>query len=134
MCEGDIVVSGWGDSVESASMSRPHLMLRSAIDSLNGAMVGYVMSSEEVDRVLSDLAYAVTQPTLPVYEIEEQLSVLSGRIPPQLFDSIASTLADFKKVCEEQVGSEVQPLILHLLGLMAVATDSPGNDILTDRS
>ena len=107
--EGDLSVSGWGDSIESASMSRPHLMLRAAIDSLNGAMAGYVMSSEEVDRVLSDLAYAVTQPTLPVYEIEEQLSVLSGRIPPQLFDSIASTLADFKRVCEEQVGSEVQP-------------------------
>jgi acetyl-CoA carboxylase / biotin carboxylase 1 len=107
--EGDLVVAGWGDNAGSLSSARPHLMLRSALDSLNGAMAGFVMSSDTVDRVMSDLAYAVTQPTLPVYEIEEQLSVLSGRIPSPLFDSIAATLDDFKAVCEEQGSSEVQP-------------------------
>ncbi len=57
---------------------------------------------------MSDLAFAVAQPTLPVCEIEEQLSVLSGRFPANLFDGISNTLGDFRKAFEEQQGSEVQ--------------------------
>ena len=83
-------------------------MLRAALDSLNGAMAGYVLSAEAIDRAFCDLAYAVTQPTLPVYEIQEKLSVLTGRIPSDLFDKIAGTLTEFNKACEEQGSSEVQ--------------------------
>jgi acetyl-CoA carboxylase/biotin carboxylase 1 len=106
--EGDLKVPGWGGLGETWSGGRPHLMFRSAIESLNIAMAGFVLSTETIDRALSDLTFAVTQPTLPVCEIEEQLSVLSGRIPSNLFDSIAETLNDFKKTHEEQGGSEVQ--------------------------
>ena len=61
-----------------------------------------------IELALSDLAVAVTQPTLPVFEIEEQLSVLSGRIPASLFDAISLILSDFKASCEANAGSGVQ--------------------------
>jgi acetyl-CoA carboxylase/biotin carboxylase 1 len=79
--EGDLSVSGWGTSAAS-SRGRPHLLLRSAIDKLQEGMAGYILNEHDVDLALDDLQRAVTDPTLAVYEIDEQLSVLSGRIPP----------------------------------------------------
>lgn len=105
---GDLVVPGWGLFSDTFSSSRPHLMMRAALDILNGCMAGYVITSDDADRAMSDLAYAVTQPLLPVYEVQEQLSVLTGRIPPNLFAAISDSLKEFKKACDDQLGSEVQ--------------------------
>jgi hypothetical protein len=54
------------------------------------------------------LGTAATNPLLPVCEIEEQLSVLSGRIPGFLSERIISVLTDFKNSCQAQAGSGVQ--------------------------
>ncbi len=83
-------------------------MLRAATEKLNEAMAGYSLSKEEIDGAMSNLGIAVMEPTLPVFEIEEQLSVLSGRIPAKLFEGIAQLLNDFKTKCEIQAGSGVQ--------------------------
>ena len=105
--EGDLQVSGWGNAA-SSTVGGPHLLLRSAIEKLEGGMAGYSLSESTVELALEDLHYAVTDPTLSVYEIDEQLSVLSGRIPGKLFDEIRSMIADFKKRCGEASGSGVQ--------------------------
>merc|ERR1719410_1040191 len=42
---------------------------------------------------------------LPVYETEEQLSVLVGRIDATLFSDISTYLTDFEKSCEGDDGS-----------------------------
>lgn len=104
---GDLNVSGWGTSAVSRG-GLPHILLRNAIEKLEGGMAGYILNSTDVDLALEDLEYAVTDPTLAVYEIEEQLSVLSGRIPAMLFDDISTTMADFKTMCTEASGSGVQ--------------------------
>jgi acetyl-CoA carboxylase / biotin carboxylase 1 len=93
---------------KSTAEATPHLMLRAAIDKLDGAMSGFLMSSYAIETALSNLAIAVTRPTLPVFEIKEQLSVLSGRIPSSLSESISSILGDFTSACEMQAGSGVE--------------------------
>jgi acetyl/propionyl-CoA carboxylase alpha subunit len=113
--EGDLKVTGWGNLGQSSTRLRPHLLLRAAVDKLNEAMSGYILSKEEIDGALSNLGIAVTEPTLPVFEIEEQVSVLSGRIPPKLFRGISQVLEDFKRTCEMQAGSGVQHRCVHRL-------------------
>lgn len=105
--DGDLQVSS-SSSVNSSAEGRPHLMLRSAIDTLSEAMSGYRLSSDAIENALSNLARAVTKPTLPVFEIEERLSVLSGRIPAALFDSITSILEEFRLSSENQEQSGVE--------------------------
>ena len=105
--EGDLGVSGWGTSAASSG-GRPHLLLRSAIDKLQEGMAGYILNEHDVDLALDDLQRAVTDPTLAVYEIDEQLSVLSGRIPAKLFHEISTMIANFKTMYNEASGSGVQ--------------------------
>jgi len=89
-------------------MKRPHLLLRNAIAKLNGAVDGYILSEEAIDQAMSDLADAVMSPELPVLEIDEQLSVLRGRISGRLFESISAILAEYNALIAEQAGSGVQ--------------------------
>jgi acetyl-CoA carboxylase/biotin carboxylase 1 len=105
--EGDLNVDGWGASAPS-NAGRPLLLLRNAIEKLEGGMAGYILSEKAVDFALEDLQSAVTDPTLAVYEIGEQLSVLSGRIPAKLFDGISGMIAEFKEMCGEASGSGMQ--------------------------
>lgn len=93
--EGQLDIAGWGALARPSDAKRPHLVLRAAMDQLEGAMSGYVMEEEEVDIAMEDMATAVTDPALPVLEIEEQLSVLSGRVPPSLQGGIKGTLNEF---------------------------------------
>lgn len=104
--EGDLAVDGWAVFGESPT-GRPHLLLRSSFDKLNAAMSGYKLSREEIETAWSDLSRAVVDPMLPTFEIEEQLSILSGRIPPALSDSIAASLLEFRSTAGEQFGSGV---------------------------
>lgn len=106
VCEfqGDLAVDGWGSSGRSRSGTRPHMLLRSAVDRLTAAMSGYRLGGDEIEAAFSDLGTAVTDPMLPVFEIQEQLSVLSGRIPSNLFESISFVLNEYSRSCELQSG------------------------------
>jgi acetyl-CoA carboxylase/biotin carboxylase 1 len=106
--EGDLEVAGWGASARTQFGGRPHLILRSALDKLNSAMNGYKLGHDETDIALADLAVAATHALLPLNEIEEQLSVLSGRIPAVLAEGIQSVLTDFKVSAERQAGTGLQ--------------------------
>jgi len=105
---GDLVVDGWGVSGRSLTGTRPHLLLRSAVDRISAAMSGYRLGREVIEGSLSDLGMAVTDPWLPVFEIQEQLSVLSGRIPSSLFESISSVLTEYSRSCELQAGVQLR--------------------------
>jgi acetyl-CoA carboxylase/biotin carboxylase 1 len=103
---GYLRVDGWGASSRPADAKRPNLVLRAAIDVLDGAMSGFILDKQEVDLAMEDLAIAVTDASLPMLEIDEQLSVLSGRIPAKLFDTITKIIAGFRNLV--QAGSGVQ--------------------------
>lgn len=105
--EGDLSVAGWGASAQVRNVSRPHLMLRQAVEKIEEGMAGYVLSPKDVEAAIQDLEFAVTDPILPVLEIDEQLSVLTGRIPADLFSTICGMIQDFKSKCTENSGSGV---------------------------
>lgn len=86
----------------------PHLVLRTAIEKLDSAMSGYLLSEAAIDALFSNLASSVTRPYLPVIEVKEQMAVLSGRIPASLSDSIMKCLVDFSNQCDMQAGSGVE--------------------------
>jgi acetyl-CoA carboxylase/biotin carboxylase 1 len=100
--------AGTGPAGAPPTNRRPHLLLRGAIEKLNGAVSGFLMSEEAIDLAMEDLSAAVMDPELPVLEIDEQLSVLSGRLPSKLFENIQSILKDHKALVMEQAGSGVQ--------------------------
>jgi acetyl-CoA carboxylase/biotin carboxylase 1 len=106
--EGNLAVAGWGATGRSPGQLRPHLLFRSAMGKLEAAMSGFKLSNEEIASAFTDLGVAVTNPMLPVYEIQEQLSVLSGRIPTCLFGSISSILSKFSSSCETKAGTGIQ--------------------------
>lgn len=71
-------------------------------------MSGYVLSADAIETALAKLDLAVAQPTLPIFDVQEKLSVLSGRIPGSLFDQVSSTLDEFNKSCKQKIGSGVE--------------------------
>ena len=105
---GVLQVNGWGASIRPADAKLPHLVLRAAIETLNGSMSGFSLSKSEVDTAMEDLTAAVTDATLPMLEIDEQFSVLSGRIPAKLFENISSIIREFRAMVQGQGGSGVQ--------------------------
>lgn len=117
ICTSPLQVSGWGIQVSSNSTNtnmdtktsqRPHLLLRDAIDKLNCVISGYSLSSTTIENALYHISIAVTQPTLPVYEIQEYLSSLSNRIPATLYNNITSILNDFKQTYEQNMNSGIE--------------------------
>jgi acetyl-CoA carboxylase / biotin carboxylase 1 len=92
----------------SSAEVTPHLLLRTSIDKLECAMSGYLLSSDAIESSFSNLASAVTRPFLPVMEVKEQLSVLTGRIPSSLNDMISSCIGDFSTKCSIQAGSGLE--------------------------
>jgi acetyl-CoA carboxylase / biotin carboxylase 1 len=106
--EGDLKVNHTATSTSAPSTKRPHLLFRGAMEKLNEAISGYVLSEETIEGAMSDLADAVMDPELPVLEIDEQLSVLTGRIPGNLYDGISLILSDQKQQIAKQAGSGVQ--------------------------
>ena len=99
--EGDLAIEGWNSSPTNASLERPHLTLRRALEILNGGIAGYVVSKDTLQEAMDDLLIAVSTPSLPAYEISEQLSVLSGRIDADLFDELTKMLTNFQLTCSE---------------------------------
>jgi len=105
--EGSLGVTGWGVEEES-NKSRPYLMLCQAIERIRGGMAGYMLSENDIAVAIRNLEFAAMDPILPVVEISEQLSALSGRIPSQLFDKISELMQSFKSKCLENPESEIQ--------------------------
>lgn len=93
--EGDLDVMGWGSSDTPPTVQlRPHITLRKAMDRLKNGMAGYVLSPGAIDSIMKDIASAVADPSLPAYEIDDQLSVLNGRIDGALYDELSKMTSD----------------------------------------
>jgi acetyl-CoA carboxylase/biotin carboxylase 1 len=97
--EGDLDIDGWGSQSLPANRDRPHLVLRNSFDLLNSGISGYVLSKENLMKAIDELYHACTDPFLPIYDIEEKLSVLKGRIHSDLFEKLTSILSTYKITC-----------------------------------
>ena len=96
--EGELDVVG-EDVVKTdiSAVTRPHILFCSAVEKLKGGMAGYVLKQAAREQVMRDIQKAVTDPSLPVYDIDDKLSVLNGRIDSTLFSAIAALIEDYKK-------------------------------------
>jgi acetyl/propionyl-CoA carboxylase alpha subunit len=101
--EGNLDVEGWCSDLRTTTSKRPHLMLRSAFECLNSGMSGYLISKDTLNTAFDDLKKSVTNPLLPVYEIDEPLSVLSGRLDARLYESLRQEVSHFKEICENGI-------------------------------
>ncbi|GMH62235.1 hypothetical protein TrLO_g1502 [Triparma laevis f. longispina] len=90
------VKSQSSSSSSSTSTARAHTILKQSVASLQRVMSGFVIPSDNLESALTGLQDAVSDPTLPVYEIDEQLSVLSGRIDSSVFEFCSTLLESYK--------------------------------------
>jgi len=107
---GGLDVGGWGNKNmgTSSAQGRSHIVLREVIERLNSGIGGYILSKEALAGAMDKLHVAATDHTLPVHEINEQLSVLSGRIDAGLFGSLSTMISDFLKTGAEGPGIQLR--------------------------
>jgi acetyl-CoA carboxylase/biotin carboxylase 1 len=123
---GDLDVSGWGtlDAPTTASSSnggRPHIAPKEAMSRLGNGMAGCVLSPGAIEKKIKDIAVAVTDPSLPAYEIDEQLSVHNGRIDGALIGDL-SAMTHFIAVHMGNIKDEAKQA--SFLALMAPLIDA----------
>ena len=98
--EGDLDIVGWGSSPIVDESPKSHILLRNAKDQLFNVMNGYVPSDTTLQKAIRDLDTAVIDCCLPIHEIDEQLSVLSGRINANLFQALSNMIKSFQREFE----------------------------------
>ncbi|GMI33846.1 hypothetical protein TeGR_g1277 [Tetraparma gracilis] len=75
---------------------RAHILLKDAVASLSRVMSGFIIPTDSLNQALTDLNRAVVDPSLSVYEIDDQLSVLAGRMDAKLYSYLTTLIEDYK--------------------------------------
>jgi len=96
--EGDLCIDGWNVESSASTKTRPHLLLRKSFVLLNDGMSGFILNKNALQQAMDDISLTVTDPSLPIYEVGEPLSVLSGRIDASLFRDLSKVISDFKSL------------------------------------
>jgi len=104
--EGCLRVDGLDGAASTMGNNRAHLLFRKALGVLTEGMCGYVLIEDELSDAMENIYKAATDPSLPVFEIDEQLSVLSGRLDANLFQTLSGMVSDFK----QKYGDGSQPV------------------------
>ena len=73
------------DYAAAPNAQKSHVRMRRAIATLGCVLQGYAVPPDQVASAMDDLALALADRLLPLYEFEESLSVLSGRLAPAVF-------------------------------------------------
>ncbi len=107
MFEGELEIDGLEVKSQSTSTKRPHLQLRKAFEQLSNGVAGFVLSESEMDQAIKDLGEAISDPMLPVFEIDEPLSVLNGRLDADLFRKLNNEISEFKARSDSQSNGNV---------------------------
>ena len=92
--EDDLKVDGIKSTL---NVERPHHLLRDGLKTLSNGIDGYILTSSQLENALENLRKATSDPLLPVFEISEPLSTLSGRIEADLFDNLNNMLSTFNE-------------------------------------
>ena len=81
-------------SKSSIKTKKPHLCLRDSLQTLHSVMKGFAVSMKSIEDSVKMLSISAQDPMLPVVELEEALSTLSGRLPGPLSNAM-------RKLCDE---------------------------------
>ncbi|KAG3043334.1 hypothetical protein PC121_g22610 [Phytophthora cactorum] len=71
--------------------------MRQSLTGLKGVLQGYYDPEDLTQKALVDLFQVLNEPVLPVEEIKEDMSSLTGRIPLDVITKIADKIQTFKK-------------------------------------
>jgi len=101
--EGDLDIVGKETPTPStpSKLSRSHKLFLSAMEAFQNCMAGYEVSENTIEGAMEHLRYSINDPSLPVFEIDEKLSALSGRISATLFSDISEMIGAFKTIFDE---------------------------------
>lgn len=76
---------------------KPHFALRDALRALRHVLEGYTLPAAAVRESMAALDSALYHPMLPLFELEEQLSVLAGRVPFGLHDRLRADIDAYRE-------------------------------------
>jgi acetyl-CoA carboxylase/biotin carboxylase 1 len=93
---------------------KPHQLLRTAIAAIKRIIEGY--DNQKIAETVDEMLVYLAHPHLPLFELRESLSVLAGRLPRQLMDSIDEMLLNYERALSFPSplafdGKEIQKLI-----------------------
>ena len=102
---GNLVMGGALDMSMAGNLP-PQTVLRESLSKLVGVLEGYFVSADRIEKYLSKYMSAVVDKLLPVYEIEECMAVLRGRIDTSITDAINSLNEKYKAAIENGSSEE----------------------------
>ena len=74
---------------------KPHQLLRTAIASIKRIIEGY--DNQKIPETVDEMLVYLANPHLPLFELREALSVLTGRLPRPLMYSIDEVLTSYER-------------------------------------
>ena len=104
--EGDLATLNAGakalaDERAAKETLYPHRLFASAVAKLETVMKGYALPEDQYEKSLEDLGAALSDPLLPVYEVEDALGPLTGRIDGPLHKELTATKDAYKAGCAD---------------------------------
>lgn len=108
---------------EADANLKSHVLMRNALGKLELVLSGYPLEAAEITNAFNDYVWAFKDKLRPVYESEEALSVLRGRIDSSLMDSLQQANSQYMDAVmasvniEYPAGSQLSRLNDHLATL-----------------
>ena len=116
-------------AVKEASFVPPHLVLRQSFAQLMKVLEGFPLSAADIEGAYNAYTSTYNNDLLPVYEMDEAMAVLRGRMEADLYSQILELNASYKDTIVSGGSSEYPSArILSLLheALMALPADKRG--------
>lgn len=94
----DVYTGGLGEhEYKPVVEPRIHVRMRDALKTLELLLQGFAIPEDQFQRAVEDFITAVSDPLLPVFEFEDLLSVLSGRINGDLYSALQDLVDEYKR-------------------------------------
>ncbi len=100
----------------AAHDEKPHVLMRSALTTLERVLAGYAVPRDSYRLAMDNLAIALADRMLPLYEFEEAVSALSGKLTQALYWGLQQMARDYREnfneaTCPEFAVHEVLPVL-----------------------
>jgi len=75
----------------------PHLVMREALGILEKTLAGYHISAADIEKAMDTYLKSLRNSLLPVYELEEAMAVLRGRIDSNVAAAVVKANCDYRE-------------------------------------